>query len=300
MREDRAWGIAAVPMILRDRLFAHLPNRSDLAMAIGLAALAIPVLVDLARDEWITDQGSQGPIMLVLGLWLIARDWRPSAEVQGVTTHALLALVPVLAIYVLTRITGQQWLAWMMVMACVTLACVVRGGWTDAGRRALAIAFLALLAPPPGFIAGPLVDWLNPAIAAAAVSLFRIAGVEAASSGTMIYVGPYEMQMTDACAGMGSLISLFAICVLYLSLRHGGVWRYMLAIAPLLAAVAVFANLLRVVLLMLVTLRLGDRAAQGWFHPMAGLILFAGALSALIALDAVLSPMRLRLSGLPR
>lgn len=278
---------------------AELSRRSVVdmsALAIGLAIMAIPVLAELARNEWITDQGSQGPIMLVLGLWLAAREWpRRSVPARNAGLSFWRWLVPVLLSYVGARVTGQLWLAWVSVIACAALALRLQGGMDAVRKAGFALLFLALLVPPPGLLTGPVIDRLNPWLAEIAIGWFRAAGVEAASSGTMLYLGPYEMQITDACAGMGSLLSLVAIGLLYLHLRYPGQLGYALALVPLLIVIAIVANLLRIALLMLVTLMWGDGAAQGWFHPMAGLILFALALGGLILLDALLAPVRARL-----
>ena len=262
-------------------------------MGIGVSIMAAPVIVDLARNEWITDQGSQGPIMLVLGLWLAAREWpRARDAAEGGRPVFLPGLAVALAAYLGARVTGQLWLAWISVVAAAAIAVHLRGGMGAVRKLAFALLFLALLVPPPGLLTGPLIDRLNPLLAQTAIGWFRAMGVEAASSGTMLYLGPYEMQITDACAGMGSLLSLVAIGLLYLHLRYPERPGYALALIPLLIVAAVTANLCRIALLMLVTLTLGDGAAQGWFHPMAGLILFALALGLLIAGDALLSPIR--------
>lgn len=273
----------------------HLPSvaAADIVLTVGAAILAVPVLVQAAQEEWITDQGSQGPIMLMLGLWLLFREWPGACSAHrnpGVAWWA--TMLATLAAYVFARVTGQLWLSWVGVIAAVSLALAARIGPGGVRRLWAPIAFLVLLIPPPGLFSGPLIAALNPKVVEIAVGLFRNAGVEAANAGTMIYLGPYEMHMADACAGMGSLLSLFALGMLYLYLRHGGVWRYFLAIAPLVVVIALAANLARILLLMLVTLTLGDGVAQGWFHPVAGLILFALALAMLIAIDALLAPLR--------
>lgn len=267
-------------------------NAGDLALVVGILLMAVPVLLDLAREEWITDQGSQGPIMLALGLWLTTHEWRWQrvASVERSSWWGWLALL--LIAHVAARVTGQLWLAWVTVVLAGAFAVYLRGGVAALRRIAFPLLFFALLVPPPGLVTGPVIDQLNPRLAEIAIGWFRAAGFEATSSGTMLYLGPYEMQITDACAGMGSLLSLVAIGLLYLHLRYPGRLAYALAMVPLLLMVAVGANLLRIALLMLVTVEFGDSAAQGWFHPMAGLILFALALGGVMLVDAALMPMR--------
>jgi exosortase/archaeosortase family protein len=53
--------------------------------------------------------------------------------------------------------------------------------------------------------------------------------------------------------------------------------------------IALFANMVRVIMLLLITYHLGDAAGQGLLHEVAGLFIFLVALTTLVALDAVLS-----------
>lgn len=262
----------------------------DGVVVVGLAVMAVPLLIDLAQGVWRTDQGAHGPLIAVLGLWLLVRQVGGLARAGQVDVWALAMLTVILPLYVLARMTGQLWLGWMMVMLAAGVS--VHGLLGRAGLRALwfPLAFLALMVPPPGLVTGPAIYALNQGLARVAVDSFRVAGADVAAGGALIYLGPYELQMAEACAGMGSLASLFAIGMLYLYLRHGGDWRQCWPAVLAMVPIAILANLLRVMLLMAITLWLGDGVAQGWVHPFAGLILFAIAMLALIAVDALLRP----------
>jgi exosortase/archaeosortase family protein len=76
--------------------------------------------------------------------------------------------------------------------------------------------------------------------------------------------------------------------MLYLHLRHRGNWRRCWIMVPLIAPIAIAANLLRILTLMAVTLWLGDGVAHSWVHPAAGLILFGFAMAMLVALDRLI------------
>jgi exosortase/archaeosortase family protein len=55
--------------------------------------------------------------------------------------------------------------------------------------------------------------------------------------------------------------------------------------------VALFSNLLRVLILILVTYYFGEAAAQGFVHEFAGLVMFVAALGAMFVLDEVMRPL---------
>jgi exosortase/archaeosortase family protein len=64
--------------------------------------------------------------------------------------------------------------------------------------------------------------------------------------------------------------------------------RYALILAALTLPIAIAANILRVIILILLTFFFGDAVAQGFLHFAAGIFLFAVALMLVFALDAAL------------
>jgi exosortase/archaeosortase family protein len=58
--------------------------------------------------------------------------------------------------------------------------------------------------------------------------------------------------------------------------------------------IAFFANVTRVVLLVLITYYFGDEVGQGFAHDMAGMVLFMAALLSLLALDSAIQFVRTR------
>ena len=55
-----------------------------------------------------------------------------------------------------------------------------------------------------------------------------------------------------------------------------------------LLPIAFFANLMRVIILVLVTYHFGDEVGQGFIHKFAGFLLFFVSMFTLFALDAIL------------
>jgi exosortase/archaeosortase family protein len=70
------------------------------------------------------------------------------------------------------------------------------------------------------------------------------------------------------------------------AVKHGD-WRVNAAVIASLIPIAVFANLLRVGLLVLITHYFGFEAGQGFLHDGAGLFMFAVALGCVFLVDIV-------------
>ncbi|MGH6612326.1 MAG: archaeosortase/exosortase family protein, partial [Burkholderiaceae bacterium] len=101
-------------------------------------------------------------------------------------------------------------------------------------------------------------------------------------------IGQYQLLVADACSGLNSIFSLSAMGLLYLYLmRHRSMLRDTLLVLSIVP-IAIFANLLRVLFLVLLTFHFGDGAGQGFLHGFAGMFLFAVALLMLFGFDRLL------------
>jgi exosortase/archaeosortase family protein len=68
--------------------------------------------------------------------------------------------------------------------------------------------------------------------------------------------------------------------------RHKSIIRNV-AIAILIAPISFIANVVRVIVLTLITYYFGDEAGQGFLHGFAGMVLFLSALLLIIAIDSL-------------
>ena len=64
----------------------------------------------------------------------------------------------------------------------------------------------------------------------------------------------------------------------------------------LLLPIAIAANVVRVIILVLLTYYAGNEVAQGYLHDFAGIVTFVSALLLIFLVDKLLSPVRRRLS----
>jgi exosortase/archaeosortase family protein len=70
-------------------------------------------------------------------------------------------------------------------------------------------------------------------------------------------------------------------------MRHSSVVRNVV-LALLIVPISFAANVIRVVVLALVTYHMGDAAGQGFLHDFSGIVLFLSALMLIISLDSLL------------
>lgn len=258
---------------------------------IGVAALALPTLFQLANQFWSLEQGGHGPVVLATGLWLIARLRGRIARVAvaGNAWLAGIALGLSLLAYVFARITGMLGVESMGMFGALVAIFYLYAGWAALRIVWFPLFYLLFLFPLPETLVLPLSHALKLELSTLAVSLFSWLGYQIGQGGVVIYVDQYELLIATACSGMNSLIGLGVIGVFYAYVRHDGnlwgAWPLLLAIAP----IAVVSNFLRVCVLIAVTHQFGDRVAQIYVHDIAGVMVFAVAVSLLLGVDHLMT-----------
>jgi exosortase len=272
---------------------ARMVSPASIALAIGLAALVLPTMVEVARVSWSTEQGGHGPIVLATGIWLLWRELKSCQPVvrPGNLLPGVVTLVPLVAIFVLARITGVLEIeAFAMYGALIAAAYLLFGGSV---LRAIwfPLVYLTFTLPPPDTVVAAVTQPIKIHISEWAVSILHFAGYPVASSGVTIQIGQYQLLVAAACAGLNSIVTLGALCIFYVYLRHRSNLIAFLVVASAAIPIAMFANFVRVIALVLITYYFGEAAAQGFVHDFAGLLMFAVALFAVFAIDKLATPL---------
>lgn len=259
-------------------------------LAGGFALLYVPAWLDLANTLWATDEQGHGPIILAVSAWLLyqkrndlaalpARPWPWSG-------WSLLALA--LVVYAFGRSQDITMLAvGSQIVVLVAMTLLFKG----AGALRLIwfpLFFMIFMVPLPEALVAVVTGPLKSAVSAVATSLLHALGYPVGRTGVVMTVGPYQLLVADACAGLNSMFTLEALGMLYMNLmKYTSVTRNVI-LALLLIPTAFAANIVRVMILVLVTYHLGDAAGQGFVHGFAGMVLFVVALVLMLVLDKVL------------
>jgi exosortase len=250
-------------------------------------------MLQVARDSWSTEQGGHGPLVLATGIWALWRELNAS-KVQarpGALIPSLLLLGLMLGLFAVARITGV-----LEVEAFAMYGALISGAyllWGSALLRAIwfPLVYLAFTLPPPDTVVTAVTQPIKIAISEGAVSLLYLLGFPVASSGVTIQIGQYQLLVAAACAGLNSIVTLTALCVFYVYLRHRSNPIAFVVIALAAIPVAIISNFVRVIVLVLVTYYLGDAAAQGFLHEFAGLLMFSVALLTIFGIDKLAEPL---------
>jgi len=260
----------------------------------GLALLLIPTMIGIATESWTGETGVHGPIVLATGIWLFARRWKELLAIQrpGSWSLTALVLVPSLLAYAVGRAFG-----FLAVESLALGGVFVAIFYSWFGHEALKrmwfpVLYMAFVVPIPGWVITTITSPMKGYVSWSATWLLGKAGYPIIREGVTLYVAQYQLLVEDACAGLNSLISLTAISLFYIYILHNASWRYALFLMLWIVPVALLANLVRVIILVLITYHFGNAAAQGFLHSTAGLVMFATALLGIFLVDSLMTPVR--------
>jgi exosortase B len=268
------------------------PVLAWLPLAAGLVVLYLPSLVDLFRGIWSTDQQAHGPIVLSIACWLIYRKWPDMMQASEGHSPAPVAGWPVFVFGLLLYVIGrsQDILLFEIGSAIWLLIAILllTHGTTALKTQWFGLFFMLFMIPLPGAIVDTLTMPMKMAVSYVAEHILFMAGYPIARTGVILQIGQYKLLVADACAGLHTLFTLEALGLLYLNIvRHDSLFRNV-ALAILIVPISFTANVIRVMVLTLITYHFGDEAGQGFLHGFAGMVLFLSALLLIISVDSLL------------
>jgi len=133
-------------------------------------------------------------------------------------------------------------------------------------------------------VTGPLKNWIS----AIVVEILYRVGYPISRNGVVLTIGQYQMLVADACSGLHSMYSLSALGTLFMYIMGRTSRLHNAVMVASILPIAFAANIVRVMILVLITYHLGDEAGQGFLHGAAGIVLMLVALVCLFALDTLL------------
>ena len=264
---------------------------SALLLLVAVLVAYIPTYLMLAAGPWQTEQEGHGPLIMLAAAWLA---WQCRGELQGLSIVPAPAmgwavLLGGLALMVIARSQDILMVEVGSLIPVIAGCILLLGGWRVLRVFAFPLAFLVFMVPPPGWLLDAVTVPLKVFISDAATHVLYLAGYPVAQNGVMIMIGPYQLLVKDACAGMNSIFALSAIGFLYVYLagRSSKIRNLVLLAATL--PIAVVANFVRVMALVLIAYYGGIDAVDGVYHEITGIALFVIALVLLLLLDGLIS-----------
>ncbi len=261
---------------------------------IGLLILYFPTYNLLASTLWLSEEYGHEPIVLAIVLWI---TWQGRAKLIEVPEKknpvvGSILLITGLLLYIVGR-TQDILIFEVGSQIPVLLGIVLMTHGTSVAKQFwFPLLFLIFMIPLPGFVVDTLTGPLKQQVSVLAESVLYHLGYPIARNGVVLSIGNYDLLVADACSGLNSIFSLSALGLFYAYLVQRKGWSHNIILLASVIPIAFFANVTRVILLVLITYYFGDEVGQGFAHKVAGLALFISGLFCFLILDGIIQSIR--------
>jgi exosortase len=250
--------------------------------AVLLIACYGPLLAGLAR-QWATDPDmSHGFFVLPVVACVV---WKRRAELAAITPvtngWGLAIALGGAAQMLLGTLAAQVFIARTALLVSLTGAVLFLGGARALKTLAFPIALLLFLFPIPAIVYAHITLPLQIFASASAETVLNGIGIPVLRDGNILELPHQRLSVVEACSGIRSLLSLSFLSLVYayfFDQRVATRWVLLAATVP----IGIVANAARVTLMGILSEYRGD-VAYGAFHLFEGWMLFAVALSLLVA-----------------
>ena len=258
---------------------------------LGLAVLYVPTFYDLSMGLWNTEEQAHGPFILLVTFYLFWQKRALFLVASENSNSALGSLILLFGLLFYAIGRSQDILLFEIgsIIWVLTGILLITRGTGMIKKILFPLLFIVFMIPLPGFLMDALTGPLKQAISLIAENMLYWAGYPIARVGVALHIGQYQLMVADACSGLHSLFSLLAVGLLYQYLIAYKSWKHRILLLLTIIPVAFFANVVRVMLLVLITYHLGDEAGQGFLHGAAGIAMFTVAMLLFFILDSLLS-----------
>lgn len=236
-----------------------------------------------SKTIWGKDDYAYLPVVLLFLVHLYYSKFKNNREKllqrEFCNTRDFLALVLVLFVCFISLVINDPLLIVLSQIVIVAFYIYVLFGYNGFIIFSIPLLLSFLLIPLPGVVIYYLTHALKEFVSSSATDLLYFCGFPIARDGVTIYISNYQLLVADACSGMNSIISLstFGLLAIYIFPQKKYWFNFILLFT--IIPIAVIANLVRVMLLILITYYYGDELAQGFLHQAAGFVLYLCSLS---------------------
>ena len=266
-------------------------TRELAGLAIAVASLAVlyhDVLVRLV-DAWTNDGNySHGFLIAPLaGYFAWERRDRLARAVRGTSALGLLVVAGSLAVLVVGILGSELFLTRISLVGAIVGSVLFLFGWQVIRILTFPLGILLLMIPLPAIIFNQITFPLQLLATRMAEVFLSVFGYPVLREGNVLHLASQSLNVVEACSGIRSLLSLTFISLIYAHFFDNKPWMK-IALLLCVIPIALFANAMRVTLTGIVS-EIDPTLAEGIFHSLEGLVLFALDLVALVAIHKLIN-----------
>ncbi len=257
-------------------------------MLAGITYLYFPILQDLAHDWDTNDNYSHGYFIPILSAYIIytLKDELKKIPLQSNIAGLFLLILGLIQLIIAK--TGSEFFlqrtSLIPVFAGLVLFCL---GWEFLKKLFIPIIYLIFMVPLPAIIWNKIAFPMQLFGSYLTEKVVDMVGIPIFRQGNVLHLSNTTLEVVDACSGLRSLTTLFALSAVFAILSTHNTWqKWVLFFVA--APIAIFANIVRLTATALLASRYGGDIAQGFLHDFSGLVVFAVGIVMLVAVSNLL------------
>lgn len=246
------------------------------------------VFVTLARDWNANENYSHGWLVVPIAA---ALAWQQRERLRRTpmtpAPSGLVLILASLALFVAGSLGAEIFTTRASLIGVLAGTIAFVFGWRHLRLVAFPVAFLLFMIPLPSIVFDRLTQSLQLVASDLGERLLRAADFAVIRDGNVLTLSSITLQVTDACSGIRSLVSLLMMTSLVGYLFEPAAWRK-LAVTSSAIPLAIVLNGGRIAFTGVAASRFGPELARGFLHELSGWVVFVVALGAVWLLHLML------------
>jgi exosortase D (VPLPA-CTERM-specific) len=241
--------------------------------------------------QWMNDKDfSHGIVVPIFAFYVIWQERKHLTAIAPAPSWTGLPLVVLsMIVFVLGVLGADIFLPRMSLLILLAGLVILFQGWKFFRAVLFPWAFLILMIPIPALIMNRITFPLQLLAAKLAAALLEMVGVVVHRGGNILTLASEQrLDVAEACSGIRSLLTLITLAIIYGYFMETRKWVRVVLVC-LTVPIAVIANSFRVFGTALLMQHGYIDEAEGVPHALAGLLIFAVALTLLFAVHRVIS-----------
>ncbi len=251
-----------------------------LTVLVGI--LYAPVLAGLVQQWWQDPNYGHGfvvPLFSLYLLWSERDQWRRISLEP--TQWGIVVIIGAVFLLIAGTLGAELFVSRFSFLVLLAGLVMMFGGLQLLRAWKFPLAFLIFMIPLPAIIYYQITFPLQLLASRFAGSTLDLLQVPALREGNLIILPNDTLAVAEACSGIRSLFSLLAMAVAYGYIVEKSTWKR-IALAVVMIPIAIVSNGVRIVLTALLAYFVGPAWAEGFFHFVAGLLIFLVALALML------------------
>jgi exosortase len=253
-----------------------------------LAAAYHSIVPSMVKDWYTDDNYSHGFIVpLISGYFLYERREALKRMVVDPWAPGIILVVAGIVALIVGWL-GTEYFTMRSSLIAILAGMVLYFFGKEAFRTSLLpLLYLIFMVPIPYIVYDAVAFPLKLFVTKVSVGFLKAIGIVVLREGNIIMFPATTLEVADACSGIRSLLSLIALAVAFAYFtRTTNLKRWVIIVSAV--PIAILTNATRVIATGILAQYWGARAAEGFFHEFAGVVVFGLALAILVTLGVVL------------